>query len=122
VSTQQQIDVFPETLAVVRLGVGVEVPRWAESSSVFAVIATATETTLVCAARSVPTKTHHERPFTAFRFEGRAAEVPEGARVISAFDHDWVLVQDGEAAAEEWRRSGHTVAPATPRDQGNKAE
>ena len=61
---------YPETLAVVRLGPGAEVPAWAESSSIFSVTATATETSVVCAARNVPTKSVHQRPFTAFEVEG----------------------------------------------------
>ena len=44
---------YPETLAVVRLGPGTEVPKWAESSSLFSITATATETSIVCAARTV---------------------------------------------------------------------
>ena len=46
---------FPEKLAVVRLAPGAEIPQWAESSSLFSITATATETSLVCATRSVPT-------------------------------------------------------------------
>ncbi len=55
---------------MVRLGVGAEVPAWAESSSIFSVTVTATETSLVCAARSVPTKARHERGFIAFEVQG----------------------------------------------------
>jgi uncharacterized protein len=115
------VERFPETLAVVRLGPGAEVPAWAESSSVFAIIATATETTLVCAARSVPTKSRHERPFTAYRV-ARGTPAPEGARLLSAFDHDWVLVHadDVERAEEEWRRSGLSVEPAVPTTPGEQ--
>ena len=61
---------YPETLAVVRLGPGAEVPSWAESSSLFSITVTATETSIVCAARSVPKKSVHQRPFTAFEVEG----------------------------------------------------
>jgi uncharacterized protein len=111
-----RIESYPETLAIVKLGPGADVPKWAESSSLFAIIATATETTLVCAARNVPTKTPHERPFTAYRAETKGVEVPAGARVVATLDTDWVLVpgDDVESAEEEWRRSGHDVAPATP--------
>ena len=35
---------FPEKLAVVRLPPGAEIPPWAESSSLFSITATATET------------------------------------------------------------------------------
>ena len=61
---------YPETLAVVKLAPGAEVPEWAESSSIFSITATATETSVVCAARSVPRKSQHQRPFTAFEVEG----------------------------------------------------
>ena len=122
---------FPETLAVVRLGPGTEVPAWAESSSIFSVTATATETSVVCAARSVPAKSVHQRPFTAFEVEGpldfaltgvlvelltplAAAEI--SVFTLSTFDTDWILVPAGEAdrAVEEWRRSGHEVTVAVP--------
>ena len=122
---------FPETLAVVRFGPGTEVPAWAESSSIFSVTATATETSVVCAARSVPTKSTHQRPFTAFAVEGpldfaltgvlvelltplAAAEI--SVFTLSTFDTDWILVPAGDAdrAAEEWRRSGHEVTAAVP--------
>jgi hypothetical protein len=122
---------FPETLAVVRLGPGTEVPAWAESSSIFSVTATATETSVVCAARSVPKKSVHQRPFTAFQVEGPLdfaltgvlvdllaplAEAGISVFTISTFDTDWILVPGGDAdrAAEEWRRRGHEVTSATP--------
>lgn len=115
-----KLEKFPETLAVVHLAPGADVPSWAESSSLFAVLATATGTTLVCAARSVPRKSRHERPFVGYRADGRFTEVPEGARVHAAYDHDWVLVPgaDAESVEEEWRRSGHEVEPAVPTDPG----
>jgi len=122
---------YPETLAVVRLGPGTEVPKWAESSSLFSITATATETSIVCAARSVPTKSVHQRPFTAFEVEGpldfaltgvlaellaplAAAEI--SVFTLSTFDTDWILVpgHDADRAEEEWRRSGHTVEPSVP--------
>jgi hypothetical protein len=125
---------YPETLAVVRLPPGAEVPAWAESSSILSITATATETSIVCAARSVPTKSRHERPFTAFEVEGPLdfsltgvlstllqplAEAEISVFTISTFDTDWILVPGDAAdrAEEEWRRSGHTVerfVPATP--------
>lgn len=122
---------FPETLAVVRLPAGAEIPTWAESSSIFSITATATETSLVCAGRSVPKKARHEKPFTAFSVQGATdlaapgilvallaplAEAGISVFTISTYDTDWVLVHTGKAdrAEEAWRRSGHTVAPAVP--------
>jgi uncharacterized protein len=125
---------FPETLAVVRLGPGTEVPSWAESSSIFSVTATATETSVVCASRSVPKKSVHQRPFTAFEVQGPLdfsltgvlvelltplAEAEISVFTISTFDTDWILIpgDDADRAAEVWRGSGHEViraVPATP--------
>ena len=122
---------FPEKLAIVRLGPGAELPKWAESASLFSVTATATETSLVCATRSVPTKTPSIKPLTAFQVQGplepdaigilasllvplAEAEIP--VYTLSTFDTDWILVRlvDGDKAAEAWRRRGHTVTAAVP--------
>ncbi|MEP6815327.1 MAG: ACT domain-containing protein [Marmoricola sp.] len=122
---------FPETIAVVRLAPGADVPRWAESSSLFSITATATETSLVCANRSVPKKAQKAGPFTAFAVEGPLdfaltgvlsallaplAEAAISIFTISTFDTDWVLVpvSDTEKAADAWRSAGHTVAAAVP--------
>ena len=129
---------FPETLAVVRLGTGTEIPAWAESSSVFSVTATATETSIVCAARNVPKKARHHKPYTAFAVQPEAgaaefdlssgvtgvlvslltplAEAGVSVFALSTFDTDWILVpkNDADRAEEAWRRSGHDVVPAVP--------
>ncbi|GGF35508.1 amino acid-binding protein [Marmoricola endophyticus] len=122
---------YPEQVSVVRLGPGTDVPSWAESSSVFSVTATATETSVVCASRSVPTKARQQGPFTAFCVEGPLdfaltgvlsslleplAEAGISVFTLSTFDTDWLLVPKDrdEDAAEAWRRRGHTVAPAVP--------
>jgi hypothetical protein len=132
------LEQFPEKLAVVRLGPGAEVPDWAESSSLFSVTATALETSVVCAMRSVPKKAKQAGPFIAFAVKGpldfaltgvlstlllplAAAEI--SVFTISTFDTDWVLVpiNDAERAAEEWRRSGHEVARAVPVKEKKKS-
>ena len=122
---------YPETLAVVRLGPGSPLPSWAESASIFSVTATATETSVVCAARNVPAKARHQRPFTAFEVQGPLdfaltgvlasllvplAEAEISVFSLSTFDTDWILVPTGDAerAAEEWGRCGHRVVPAVP--------
>ena len=128
-----KLEQFPETLAVVRLPPGAEIPTWAESSSLFSITATARETSLVCARRSVPKKVQQAGPFTAFAVEGPLdfsltgilaelllplAEAEISVFTISTFDTDWILtpVNDADRAAEEWRRRGHDVAPAIPVD------
>jgi len=125
---------FPETLAVVGMPAGTQVPPWAESSSVFSVTATATETSIVCARRSVPKKVKQAGPFTAFAVQGPLdlaltgvlssllaplAEAGVSVFTISTFDTDWILVPQERAddAADEWRRRGHTVDQAVPVEQ-----
>jgi hypothetical protein len=134
VSEQQQafhLARYPETLAVVKLAAGAEIPAWAESSSLFSITATATETSLICAGRSVPKKAPHKKPFTAFCVTDQLsfdqvgvlasllvplAEAGLAILTISTFDTDWILVptHDADKAEEAWRRSGHDVAPAVP--------
>ncbi|HET6166144.1 MAG TPA: ACT domain-containing protein [Marmoricola sp.] len=120
---------YPEKLVVAGLPAGSEVPAWAESASLFSISATATETTIICAGRSVPKKVKQEGPFTAFAVEGPLdvaltgvlhqllgplAEAQISVFTVSTYPTDWILVptDKAEAAAEEWRRRGHTVVPA----------
>ncbi|RNL64080.1 ACT domain-containing protein [Nocardioides marmoriginsengisoli] len=120
---------YPEKLIVASLPVGAEIPEWAESASLFAVIATATETTLVCAGRSAPKKVQKEGPFTAFAvaqtleftmtgvLHGLLAPLAEAeisVFTVSTYPTDWILVptEQAEEAAEAWRRRGHTVTLA----------
>ena len=129
VSTTYTLHQYPEKMIVAGLPAGAEVPPWAESASLFSISATATDTTIVCAGRSVPKKVPHEGPFTAFAVQGPLdfaltgvlhtllgplAEAEISVFTISTYPTDWILVPTGkaEAAAEEWRRRGHTVTPA----------
>lgn len=129
------LEVFPEQVAVVRLGPGAEIPAWAESSSLFSITATATETSLVCAKRSVPTKATQAGPFTAFQVRGPLdhalvgvlaallaplAEAGIPVFTLSTFDTDWILVprESAEAATAAWTEAGHTVEVAIPVEGG----
>jgi uncharacterized protein len=120
---------YPEKLVVASLQPGAEVPAWAESASLFSISATATETTIVCAGRSVPAKVRKHGPLTAFAVVGPRdgsltgvvhallgplAEAEVSAFTFSTYPTDWILVPTdrAEAAAEEWRRRGHTVLAA----------
>lgn len=115
------IERFPETLAMVGLGPGAEIPDWAESASIFSITATAKETSLVCARRSVPKKAPQHGPLTAFSVAEGGLDVLaalEGieAKVITTHAGLWVLVpvDQADAAEDAWRRGGQDVAPATP--------
>lgn len=128
---------YPEKLAIVRLGPGADLPRWAESATLFSITATATETSLVCATRSVPTKTPSIKPLTAFQVRGPLdpdavgilagllvplAEAGIPVYTLSTFDTDWVLVRlvDAPSATEAWRGRGHTVTAAVPAPPSRK--
>lgn len=115
------IERFPETLAMVGLAPGADIPAWAESASIFSITATATETSLICARRSVPKKAPQHGPLTAFLIKDggvHAVAALEGldAKVISTHAALWVLlpVDQADAAQDAWRRSGQDVVPAIP--------
>lgn len=129
---------FPEKLVVVALPPGAEVPSWAESSSIFSITATALETSIICASRSVPKKVNQAGPFTAFAVEGPLdeglvgmlhgllapmveAEIP--VFTVSTYLTDWILVPIGKAtaAAEAWTAAGNTVEIAVPVKPGGKS-
>ena len=120
---------FPETLALVKLPVGAEVPSWAESSSIFSVTATATETSLICAGRDVPKKVVAVRGLRAFTLAGPLAPTSVGVLVelltplaesgvtaftISTHDTVWILLPSSvtDRAVDAWQRRGHGVEPA----------
>lgn len=124
-----------EQLAVVRLGPGADLPAWSGAATLFSVTATATETSIVCAQAGVPKKARQEGPFTAFEVEGPLdftltgvlhellqplAEAQIPVFTLSTFDTDWILVPaaSAAAAADAWRRSGHTVRPAHEAAEG----
>ncbi len=130
---------FPEKLAVINLPPGAEIPSWAESSSLLSITATATETSVVCAGRSVPTKVVAEKGLFGFALQGAAGHDRAGVLVallaplaeegisvfsISTYQSIWILVssRDAEKAAEAWRRHGHTVAAAVPVKPSRKSK
>jgi len=132
---------FPETLALLSLGPGSDVPAWAQSSSVLSITATATETSVLTAGRDVPRKVPGVRGLVAFvTADGPAdpanpaagdgadpgrpgllvellaplAEAGISAQVTTTSTACWVLVGTGAAdrAAELWAERGHVVEPA----------
>ncbi|CAN5467216.1 hypothetical protein BH11ACT8_BH11ACT8_22600 [soil metagenome] len=129
--TGYKIQRFPEKIAVVRLPPGADIPDWAESSSLFSITATATETSLVCAGRNVPTKALATRGLIGFSLDeevaptsvgvvlallGPMAEEDIAVYTFTTYDSTWVLVPsaDADRAGEAWRRHGHTVDLAVP--------
>ncbi len=131
---------FPEKLAVVKLPPGSEIPSWAESSSLFSITATATETSVVCAGRDVPTKVIAQRGLTGFAVQGEITHEAIGMTyallgpladagisvfTIATFGTNWFLVPVSQAdrAAEAWQAAGHVVEiaiPVKPAKKGRK--
>jgi uncharacterized protein len=128
-----------EPLAVVRLGPGADIPSWATSATLFSVTATATETSLVCAAAGVPHKARHSGPWTAFAVEGPLdhaltgvlhelltplAEAQVPVLTLATFDTDWILVpiDAGDRAEEAWRRRGVELRSASSSNQSGGQE
>ena len=108
-------------------------PAWAESASLFSITATATETSVVCAGRSVPTKVVAQRGRSppsrsqdAARLRPRPAScvallaplAEEGISVftVSTFDTDWILVplDDADRAGRGVATTGHPSSAAVP--------
>ncbi len=122
-----------DKLAVVRLGPGTDVPSWATASTLFSVTATATETSLVCHASTVPAKAKSQGPFVAYEVAGPLDFAEAGILssllapladddisvfTLSTYDTDWILVRADAAdrADESWSRAGHTVQPAATKE------
>jgi hypothetical protein len=118
---------FPEKLAVVRLPAGSEVPPWAESASLLSITATATETSVICAGRDVPTKVVAQKGLTAFAVQGGPPHATAGVLsallaplaeagisifTVSTYDTDYLLVRaaDLDRAVAALRRAGHRVS------------
>ena len=126
--TALELGFDPTPLVVARLGALAPVPSWADVSeaSFLTITRTRLELSIVAPAAIVPAGVQAEGPFVSFRVVGTlpfglvgiiaalvgplaAAGVP--VFVVSTFDTDWVLVDEGRGA-EAWRAlsgAGHRV-------------
>ena len=120
------LGVLPGSSAVARLDSWAVVPSWAASDVLSAVIRTADELTIVCAAAAVPPDVRCEGPFRAlavrgpldFALTGILASLagPLAADgisifVLSTFDTDLLLVREHDlpAARAALERAGHRI-------------
>lgn len=120
------LDLLPGEHAVARLDPGAAVPQWAHEGALCALVRTAAELTILCAAAAVPASVRHEGPFTALVVRGpldfgatgilaalagplAAAAIPILA--LSTFDTDIVLVRTAalEAAVLALEGAGHRI-------------
>ncbi|MBL7850852.1 MAG: ACT domain-containing protein [Cyclobacteriaceae bacterium] len=105
------LSVHPGALAICRLDPGSEIPAWARDSSFFSITRTADELSIVCDAALVPEGVKRVSAWRAFKVEGpldfsltgivssisgvlAANQVP--LFVISTYDTDYILVQEGD--------------------------
>lgn len=115
-----------ERLAVCCLDAAAEVPGWATTGSLFSVIRTAHELSVVCPEELVPGGVKCEKGWRVFELEGPfefsevgilsavaapLAEAGVGIFAVSTFDTDYVLVKEErlDAAADALRGRGHEV-------------
>lgn len=121
-----QLTELPGEFAVCRLPRGAAVPEWSWGGPLSAVVRTADELSVVCAADAVPTGVTCGRGYRCLRVEGpfdlgqvgvlAALAGPLAAAgvslfAVSTYDTDYLLVQGDNLprAAEVLRRSGHRV-------------
>ena len=120
------LDVLPGTVAVARLDPSAAVPGWAAGEALSAVIRTAGELTIVCAAGAVPPDVRSEGPFRTLAVRGpldfaltgilaalAAPLADDGISIfaLSTFDTDLLLVREHDlpAARAALERAGHKV-------------
>jgi hypothetical protein len=117
---------LPERVAVVRMEARSEVPSWAWTGSLAAVVRTTDELSIVCDQKVVPGDVRAERDWVALKLEGPIPFTQTGVLAslldplasasisvfaISTFDTDYVLVKADVSlrAREILRAEGHRV-------------
>ncbi len=127
ISRRFTIHELPERVAVVRMDPRDEVPAWASTGLLSAVVRTPEELTIVCSQTVVPGNLRSELDWLAFKLEGpfplsstgilasvlgplASGSVP--VFVVSTFDTDYILVKADQAqrARETFRAEGHKVS------------
>ncbi|MBM7787430.1 ACT domain-containing protein [Tenggerimyces flavus] len=123
---------YATPVAVCRLAPDADVPQWANAPTpLSAIVRTANELSLVCAADAVPSQERMLGPYVAYEIAGLLdpdlvgvlaelleplAEASISVLTVSTFDTDWVLVPERQADAADtaWRRRRHTVLDHIP--------
>ena len=118
---------LPEQIAVVRMDPSSEVPLWAWTGSLAAVVRTADELSIVCDQHAVPGDLTSERDWVALKINGplpfsqpgvlATLLGPLAARsipvfVVSTFDTDYILLKADQVqqAKEILQTEGHQVS------------
>ncbi len=121
-----ELDVLAGRYAVARLDPGASAPGWAVEGTLSALVRTAHELSVVCAADAVPGDVRREGPFAALAVRGPLdfaltgvlhaltdplARAQVSIFALSTFDTDLVLVRqpDLERASAALRAAGHVV-------------
>jgi hypothetical protein len=127
VSTRRlNLTVLPDTLVVVRLAAGANLPTWSTQGAFFSVTRTSDELSIVCNARQVPAGVAAQTGWRALKVAGPFALSEVGVLaalaqplakadvsifVISTFDTDYLLVSETQlhAAIAALREAGHHI-------------
>lgn len=113
-------------LAVCRLPAAAQIPDWAHSGELSAIVRTRDELSIVCEQHFVPEQTKVERNWRAFKVHGPLefsqvgvlaalaqplAQAGVSIFAISTFDTDYILVKEHsiDQAVHVFRQSGFTV-------------
>ena len=128
-----------EHIAVVRMGPRDEVPAWASTGPLSAVVRTPEELTIVCSQTVVPGSLKSEPDWVTFKLEGPLPFSMTGVLasllgplasgsipvfVVSTFDTDYILVKAGHAqrAREIFEAEGHKVTGQETLSHGHEHE
>ena len=128
-----------ERIAVVRMGSRDEVPAWASTAPLSAVVRTPEELTIVCSQTAVPGALESDLDWLAFKLEGPLPFSMTGVLasllgplasgsipvfVVSTFDTDYILVKADQAqrAGEILKAEGHKVTGPEALSQGHEHE
>ena len=124
-----RLQLLPGEMAVVRQAPGSPMLRWGRAGPVSAVVFTADETSIVCAADAVPASEQAERGFRVLAVEGPIPFATAGVLAsltaplaqagislfaFSTYDTDYLMVKDAVLSAAEaaLRAAGHEVVTA----------
>ncbi|GGR12327.1 ACT domain-containing protein [Deinococcus ruber] len=120
------LSLLPAEYAVCRLPADASVPDWAMSGTLFCVMRTPDELSLLCGAAQVPADVQQQAGWTAFKLHGPfdfaltgilasvlnpLKDAGIGIFALSTFDTDYVLVQQAQVgvATTALRAAGLTV-------------
>ena len=125
-SHRLKLRLMPQKFSVCKLRAGAATPQWAHRGEFYSITRTASEVSVVCESKAVPSSVRTEKGFRCFELEGPFPFVVTGvlasvleplahARVsifaISTYDTDYVMVKEKQLAkaVKALREAEHLV-------------